>query len=86
MPAKLNMFLSNGNPTRAQIVTRDLANLAAVPEDFHLATTRLAWFTYQQRAAPMNSTAVPELGIITLPASIQPDILDVYKRYTWWYA
>ena len=62
------------------------ANLAAVPEDFQLATTRLAWFTYQQRAAPMNSTAVPELGIITLPASIQPDILDVYKRYTWWYA
>jgi hypothetical protein len=62
------------------------ATLADVPEDFHLATTRLVWFTYQQRAAPMNSTAVPELGIITLPASIQPDILDVYKRYTWWYA
>ena len=32
MPAKLNMFLSNGNQTRAQIVTRDLANLAAVPK------------------------------------------------------
>ena len=57
-----------------------------IPYDFWLASTQLAWFVFKQRAAPMNSTAVPEFGIITLPASIQPDILDVFKRYTWWYA
>ena len=62
------------------------ATLADVPPEFEQAATQLAWFVYKQRAAPMNSTAVPELGIITLPASIQPDILDVLKRYTWWWS
>lgn len=62
------------------------ATLADVPYDFELAAKKLTWFCYEQRAAPMNSTAVPELGIITLPASIQPDILDVLKRYTWWWS
>ena len=28
----MNMFLSNGNPSHAQIVTRNIANLAAVPK------------------------------------------------------
>ena len=62
------------------------ATLAEVPYEFQLAVTRLAWFVYQQRAAPMNATAVPEFGIITLPASIQPDIMDVLKRYAWWWS
>jgi hypothetical protein len=62
------------------------ATLAEVPEEFQLAVTRLVWFTYQQRAAPMQATAVPELGVITLPASIQPDIMDVLKRYAWWWS
>jgi len=66
--------------------TAGWASLADIPEDFHLAVTQLAWYTYQQRAAPMNATAVPELGIITLPASIQPYIKDVLNRYTWYYA
>jgi hypothetical protein len=60
--------------------------LAAVPTDFELAVRRFCWYVYQQRATPMNSTAVPELGIITLPASIQPDIMDVLKRYAWWWS
>jgi hypothetical protein len=60
--------------------------LANVPEEFQLAVIRLAWFTYQQRAAPMQATAVPEFGVITLPASIQPDIMDVLKRYAWWWS
>lgn len=60
--------------------------LAEVPYEFQLAVTRLVWFVYQQRAAPMQATAVPEFGVITLPASIQPDIMDVLKRYAWWYA
>lgn len=28
----MNMFLSNGNPSHAQIVTRNIANLATVPK------------------------------------------------------
>lgn len=62
------------------------ATLASVPYDFQLAAQRFAWYIYQQRATPMNSTAVPELGIITLPAAIPPDVMDVFKRYAWWWS
>lgn len=62
------------------------ATLAAVSEEFQLAVKRFSWYVYQQRATPMNSTAVPELGIITLPAAIPPDIMDVFKRYAWWWS
>lgn len=66
--------------------TAGWASLNDIPDDFRLAVSQLTWFTYQQRAAPMGATAVPELGIITLPASIQPYIKDVLNRYTWYYA
>lgn len=62
------------------------AALNAVPLDFRLATEMYSWFTYQKRAAPMQTTAVPELGIITLPATVQPEIMDTFKRYTWWWS
>jgi hypothetical protein len=32
MPVKMNMFLSNGNPSHAQIATRNISNLATVPK------------------------------------------------------
>jgi hypothetical protein len=32
MPLKMNMFLSNGNPSRAQIVALNVANSAPVPK------------------------------------------------------
>ena len=32
MPPKMNMFLSNGNPSRSQIASRNLASLAPVPK------------------------------------------------------
>jgi hypothetical protein len=41
---------------------------------------------YQQRSAPMQTTAVPELGMITLPAAVPPDVMDVLKRYAWWWS
>jgi hypothetical protein len=30
MPAKMNMFLSNGNPSQAQIAVRNIANTASL--------------------------------------------------------
>jgi hypothetical protein len=32
MPVKMNMFLSNGNPSRAQIISRNITNLTTVPK------------------------------------------------------
>jgi hypothetical protein len=61
------------------------ANLAAVPYDFQFAIQRWTWFAYKQREAPFDRTAVPELGIITIPGSIPPDVTDVLNRYTWYY-
>ncbi len=60
--------------------------LADVPEEFQFAVKRFTWFAYQQRAAPMQTTAVPELGVITLPAAVPPDVMDVLKRYAWWWS
>lgn len=60
--------------------------LADVPEDFQFAMQRFTWFAYQQRSAPMQATAVPELGMITLPAAVPPDVMDVLKRYAWWWS
>lgn len=62
------------------------ATLPAVPEDFQFAMRRFCWYVYEQRATPMNSTAVPELGIITLPAAVPPDVMDTFKRYAWWWS
>lgn len=62
------------------------STLNDVPEDFKLATTMYAWFVFKKREAPMQTTAVPELGIITLPATVQPEIMDTFKRYTWWWS
>jgi hypothetical protein len=91
--SKISVYGSDYGPVREvynlkayATYTGGWANTAAVPYEFKLAVEQLAWFTYQQRAAPMTSTAVPELGIITIPASIQPYILDVLKRYTWWWS
>lgn len=62
------------------------ATLADVPDDFQYAIQRFTWFSYQQRSAPMQTTAVPELGMITLPAAVPPDVMDVLKRYAWWWS
>lgn len=62
------------------------ATLNAVPYDFNLAATQYTWFVFKKREAPMQTTAVPELGIITLPAAVQPEIMDTFKRYTWWWS
>jgi len=60
--------------------------LNQVPDDFQFAVKRFTWFMYQQRSAPMQTTAVPELGMITLPAAVPPDVMDVLKRYAWWWS
>ena len=60
-------------------------NLSQVPTDFQFAMDRWCWFAFKQREAPFDRTAIPELGIITIPGAIPGDVTDVLNRYTWYY-
>jgi len=57
------------------------ANLAAVPADFAFATRRLCWWAYQKRSAPIDQTAIPEMGILTIPSNWPKDLKDAYRQY-----
>lgn len=59
------------------------STIADIPEDFQFAINRWAWYAYKQRESPFDRTAVPEMGIITLPGTTPPDITEVLNRYTW---
>jgi len=61
------------------------ANLNEVPSDFEMAARIYAWYAYKQREAPFDRTAIPEMGIITLPGSTPAAVTQVLNRYTWYY-
>lgn len=56
-----------------------------VPNDIRRATLRLAGFFYRQRDAQVyETTAIPEAGVITIPAGMERTmtiIIEKYKRY-----
>lgn len=61
------------------------ANLSEVPDEFQKMMWQLVWFNYKQREAPFDRTAVPEMGIITMPGSVAPNVLDTMLKFRWWY-
>lgn len=60
------------------------ATLAEIPSDFEFALRRWAWFSYKQREAPFDRTAIPEMGIVTLPGTTPADVTEILNRYTWY--
>ena len=54
-----------------------------VPDDLEGACKRLVWWTYKKRDAPMDKTAIPELGIVTVPGGWPGEVMDTLKQYTW---
>lgn len=56
----------------------------ALPADLESAACDLVWWAYKKREAPMESTAAPDLGIITIPGRSWPgyikDALSNYRR------
>ena len=53
------------------------------PSDINHAAIRLTAWYYHQKSAPFETTGLPELGIVTVPAAIPDDIkgiLDLYVR------
>lgn len=80
------------NPYRETILrayvtyTGGWANLLQVPDDFEWAIRQWTWFVYKRREAPLERTAIPELGIVTIPGTIPVEVTDTLNRYTWYYA
>jgi hypothetical protein len=57
------------------------ANVEALPSDLAWCAQALSWLTYQRRSAPMDSTAMPELGIVINPGVWPADIRQTLNRY-----
>lgn len=57
------------------------ADASALPSDFTWYAQALAWLSYQRRSAPMDSTAMPELGIVINPGVWPADIRQGLGRY-----
>lgn len=54
---------------------------AAMPDDLVDAAIALSWLSYQRRSAPMDTTAMPELGIVIRPGAWPDDIRMTLNRY-----
>lgn len=57
------------------------ADLTALPSDLRWYATALSWLTYQRRTAPMDRTAIPELGVVINPGAWPVDIRQGLRRY-----
>ncbi len=55
---------------------------ATLPPDLELACRRLVWWGYKKREAPMEKTAIPELGQVIIPSASWPsDIVTILRNY-----
>lgn len=57
---------------------------STLPPDLEFACRRLVWWAYKQKSAPMDRTAIPELGQIIIPGSWPSDVktlLDPFRCY-----
>lgn len=57
------------------------ADLAALPADLEWNVRRLCWWAYQKRSAPMEKTAIPELGVLIVPSGWPPDVKAALRSY-----
>lgn len=57
------------------------ANLAAVPGDFEWAMRRLCGWAYKKREAPIEKTAIPEMGVLIIPSSWPKDLRESFRSY-----
>ncbi|MHC4617390.1 MAG: hypothetical protein ACYTEQ_06510 [Planctomycetota bacterium] len=71
------------DPEQAIAVTGDWGYEAGTtaPADIQHATIRLVAWYYQQREAPFETVAFPELGAVTVPQAIPPDIVAILNSY-----
>ncbi len=58
------------------------AGFAVTPAPLVDLINRLAWWVYKLREAPMGKIVSPELGMMTIPLSIPPDIRADIMRWS----
>jgi len=73
----------NTDPEQAISVTGDWGYMTGTvaPADIQHAAIRLTAWYYQQREAPFETVALPELGAVTIPQAIPSDIVAVLNNY-----
>ena len=54
---------------------------STIPTDFSYAATALCWWLYQKRSAPMERTAIPEMGILVIPGKWPSWLMDVFQPF-----
>lgn len=57
------------------------ADFAALPSDFEWNVRRLCWWAYKKREAPIEKTAIPEMGVLLIPSSWPKDIREALRSY-----
>lgn len=62
------------------------ASLSDIPSSFEWAVRRACWWEYKKRDAPMEKTAMPQLGVVVVPQSWPPDLKEAFKPYVHWQA
>jgi hypothetical protein len=80
----LGSDLSSIRAQRIQVrmsYTGGYASQAVLPSDLAWYASALAWLTYQRRSAPMDVTAVPEMGIVIRPGAWPVDIKQGLQEY-----
>lgn len=76
-----------GRPLQIQIsYTAGYASAASMPADLRWAAQAAAWYEFQRRSAPQDTTAMPAMGVVIIPKDWPPHILNRLKPYTRWNA
>jgi hypothetical protein len=73
----------NTDPEQAISVTGDWGYMAGTvaPSDIQHAAIRLTAWYYQQREAPFETVAFPEVGAVVVTQAIPPDITAILNNY-----
>jgi hypothetical protein len=75
-------FSSNRNTAlEVQITCTAGVALNSLPEDLALTATRLAWWGFKKSSAPMEKTAMPEMGVLIIPTSWPSDIKQMLTPF-----
>lgn len=56
-------------------------NEARLPDDFRWLTTRACWWEFKKRDAPMEKTAIPEMGVVVIPQAWPHDLKEGFMPY-----
>jgi hypothetical protein len=72
---------SSRPPALVLSYTGGWTDLDDVPADFEWLVRRACWWEYKKREAPMEKTAIPEMGMVIVPQSWPIDLIQGFGPY-----